>query len=213
MTLTRLILAALGLLLIGSASANPDRPALVLLPINAINTDASIKEQYRIAVQRGLNQRYRVFSGAVVEQQLEKSTARSCDTTECLQEVAIAFQGELIAYVVVTPSGNGAILSLEIKNIFRDAIIESQSENCRRCDTFAIIDHLRQLASGHASSAATHAARTPLEAETSTWSMPWWGWVGVAALIGAVVGGSSSGGDSGSATTPPPSDGNISVNW
>jgi hypothetical protein len=205
------LLILITLLLIAPLSHAQDKPALVLMPITAVNTDFATKEQYRNAVQRGLSDRYKVFSGAVVEQKLEKSAAKTCNDTECLQQVAIEFQGELIAYVIVNPQEGGALLSLEIKNIFQDAIIESESVTCRDCNSLDIADRLIQLAS----SRQAIAAPAPIAQPDEGWSMPWWGWVGAAVIIGAVAAGGGGGGGDSAATTPtaPTNNGNVSASW
>ena len=96
------------------------KPPLVLVPVQGTGLSADDKENYRIALQESLSLDYTVFSGGVVETKLQKSVSTNCNVTECLQAVAIAFQGELIGRLVVTPQGNGYMLAIEIKNIYFD---------------------------------------------------------------------------------------------
>ncbi len=100
---------------------------------------------YRIAVQENLSRQYTVFSGGEVESKLQKSTAKTCDATECLREIAIAFQGELVGRLAVNPVDNGYVLALEIKNVFDDQTVLSRNIPCKGCDHFMVIHELKTL--------------------------------------------------------------------
>jgi hypothetical protein len=154
-------------LLLVTTQAQAARPALILLPVQGSNINNIDKENYRLALQSSLSQQYLVFSGAEVEKRLEKSSVKTCDASECLQEVAISFQGELIGRLVVTKSADGYLLGLEIKNIFDDNIIDSRNIPCENCNNFAVIRELNQL-SFSAPNSSRKLAVTPLQADKVT---------------------------------------------
>lgn len=121
------------------------KPSLILLPIQGPELNRFEQDNYRIALQQSLSKSYNVFSGGEVEKRLLKVSAKTCSTSECLQEVAISFQGELIGRLVVTPVGDGYLLALEIKNIFDDKLITSLNIPCESCNQFAVIRALQEL--------------------------------------------------------------------
>ncbi len=57
------------------------------------------------------------------------------------------------------PKPGGFLLTLEIKNIFTDELIETLSEPCANCSSFDVISHLKRLGSGKESTAADRATR------------------------------------------------------
>ena len=121
------------------------KPPLILMPVQGKGLTTQDRDNYRIALQEGMSSRYTVFGGAEVEKKLQKYSAKTCDANQCLQEVAIDFQGELIGRLVVTPSGDGYVLAVEIKNIFDDKVIESRNIPCEGCNNFAVMRKLKDL--------------------------------------------------------------------
>ena len=136
------------LLLLSKTSAMAAKPALVLMPVQGSGLSEQDKDNYRIALQEGMSSRYKVFAGSEVQKKLQKYSAKTCDANQCLQEVAIAFQGELIGRLMVTPNKDGYFLAIEIKNIFDDRIIESRNIPCEGCNSFAVIRELKKLGVG-----------------------------------------------------------------
>ena len=121
------------------------KPPLILMPVQGKGLTTEDRDNYRIALQEGMSSRYTVFGGAEVEKKLQKHSAKTCDANSCLQEVAIEFQGELIGRLVVTPSGSGYVLAVEIKNIFDDKVVESRNIPCEGCNSFAVMRKLKEL--------------------------------------------------------------------
>lgn len=177
------------------------KPPLVLVPVQGAGLTAEDKENYRIALQESLSQDYTVYSGGVVATKLQKSVSKNCDITECLQEVAIAFQGELIGRLVVTPDGNGYLLALEIKNIFDDKVVVSQNIPCEGCNQYAVIQKLREL---DLAMGAPRVAKTKEESKGIAWY--WW-------ALGAVAVGVAAGGGGGGSEPPPAQTGAVTVTW
>ncbi len=130
---------------VSAVSGAEERERLILLPVQAEGSSADERESYRIAMQQRLSERYTVFSGAAVEQKLKQEMKKTCNDTECLQEVAIAFQGSLMARLTITPQSSGYLIGLEIKNILTDSVVESISEPCAGCDALQVNSRLAQL--------------------------------------------------------------------
>lgn len=141
-----LILAGIlfGLLFI-SSTVIAGKPALILLPVQGQNINRIDQEHYRIALQKSLSRYFKVYSGGEVEKRLEKSSAITCDVNECLQEVAISFQGELIGRMVLTSMDGGFLVAIEIKNIFDDQTIASNNIACEGCNNFDVIRELNKM--------------------------------------------------------------------
>lgn len=123
------------------------KDAVVLLPVQGQGLEVGDKDILRVAIQKGLQQKYQVFSGAEVDKKLKKYAVKTCDAKKCLQEVVIAFQGELVARGVAMKKSGGYILQLEIKNVFEDEVVVTESETCRKCDLFDVVDRFEVMAS------------------------------------------------------------------
>ena len=74
------------------------KPVLVLFPIEVNEADAEYEDEFGSALQQGLQSRYKVYYGPAVEKELEREYQKiDCNAERCAQNVAIAFNGELIA--------------------------------------------------------------------------------------------------------------------
>lgn len=132
-----------------SVEKNSFMPSLVLLPIGMSENESDYKSEYGAALQEGLQERYTVYYGHEVEKQLEKEYARvDCDEETCAQNVAIAFNGELIADASVKKIENGYLLKLIIRNVLTNKIIETQTDPCEECNYFSVMTRLRAMGSG-----------------------------------------------------------------
>ena len=144
-----------------SLAANAAKPNLVLLPIDVSQQDVELESEYGSALQQGLQKRYTVFYGAAVEKELEKEYSKiDCDAETCNQNVAIAFNGELIADSSVKNIKGGYLLKLVIRNVLTSEVIETQSVPCRGCDSFSVIDYLKKMGSGADESRKTTITRS-----------------------------------------------------
>ena len=121
---------------------------LVLLPIEVSQSERAYEDEYGSAVQKGLAQHYTVFYGADVERQLQKEYSKlDCTAESCNQNVAIAFNGELIADASVTKVSGGYLLKLVITNVLTNEVVLSETNACRGCDLFDVIPALENLIS------------------------------------------------------------------
>lgn len=126
---------------------------LVLMPLRVGEEDKSLEGAMETALVQGLKQNYIVFSGEQVAQKAReifmkesRNTAKKeCDETRCMQGIAEAFQAELIATANVTKRDGGYFLSLSIRNIFDNKVVYSNSVACKGCDTFQVVDKLKEL--------------------------------------------------------------------
>ena len=124
-------------------------PNLVLLPIDVSETEAELESEYGSALQQGLQKRYTVFYGPAVEKELEKEYGKiDCNTETCNQNVAIAFNGELIADSSVKAINGGYVLKLVIRNVISGKVIETETVPCEDCNSFSVIRQLKQIGAG-----------------------------------------------------------------
>lgn len=141
---------------------------LVLMPLRVAEGDKSLQGAMETALVEGLQQKYEVYSGEQVLQKAReiflkesRSTAKKdCDETRCMQEIAEAFQAELIATANITKREDGYFLALSIQNIFDNKVIFSKSLPCRNCDAYQVVTQLKELVSV---TAPTATVKTPTE--------------------------------------------------
>ena len=123
------------------------------MPLRLTEDEKSKQAAMQAALIQGLKQNYTVFSGEQVEQKAHevflkesRNTAHTeCDETKCLQDIAGAFQSELIAVANVSKQPDGYFLSLTIQNIFDNKVIFSNSLPCKSCDAYQVVDKLKEL--------------------------------------------------------------------
>jgi formylglycine-generating enzyme required for sulfatase activity len=126
-----------------------DKPNLVLLPIDVTEQDSELEAEYGAALQEGLQNRYTVFYGASVEKELEKEYGKiDCDAETCNQNIAIAFNGELIADGAVKRIDGGYLLKLVVSNVLTSEVIETRTEPCENCNQFSVINFLKKIGRG-----------------------------------------------------------------
>jgi len=133
-----------------SKAAQKER--LVLLPMDISAESRSMYGQQESAVVEGLAQKYEVFSGERVMQELRKAASKessrakgNCDETRCLEDVAIALQTENVAMVHVTKTEGGYLLSISIKNVMTNQAVFDKSLPCEGCSVFKVIEKLKEL--------------------------------------------------------------------
>jgi TPR repeat protein len=126
---------------------------LVLMPLRVPDEDKNLTGAMQTALVKGLQQKYDVYSGEQVSQKAHeifmkesRNTARKeCDETKCMQNIAMAFQAELIATANVTKQSGSYFLALIIQNIFDNKVVYSESIPCRGCDAAEVVEKLKLL--------------------------------------------------------------------
>ncbi len=125
---------------------NDRKEALVILPIDLPKSDAQLEEYYGSAVKEALGKRYKVYYGEAVVKKLEKEYAKiGCTAERCMQNIALAFNGELVADTSITRLSRGYLIKLEIINVLTDEAVESYSITCKGCDEFDVIAKLKAI--------------------------------------------------------------------
>ena len=126
---------------------------LVLMPLRVGEEDKRLQGSMETALVQGLQQNYVVFSGEQVAQKARaiflkeshNTSKKVCDETRCMQDIAMAFQAEFIATAAVTKQDGGYFLALSIQNIFDNKVVYSNSVPCKSCDSFQVVDKLKEL--------------------------------------------------------------------
>ncbi len=140
------------------------KPNLVLLPIDVSQQDVDLSSEYGSALQEGLQSRYTVFYGAAVEKELEKEYSKlDCNAETCNQNIAIAFNGELIADASVKAISVGYLLKLVIRNVLTSEISESQTVPCRKCDSLNVVEKLKKMGRGSYTKSASSGSSSPVK--------------------------------------------------
>lgn len=131
----------------------PDKDRLVLMPLRVPNEDKNLTGAMETALVEGLQQKYVVFSGEQVSQKAReiflkesRNTAHNeCDETKCMQNIAMAFQAELLATANVTKQDGIYYLALSVQNIFDNKVEYSKSLTCENCNGAKVIEKLKTL--------------------------------------------------------------------
>jgi formylglycine-generating enzyme required for sulfatase activity len=132
-----------------------EKPLIVVMMVQGANLTNDDRSVYRASIVEGLSNKYTVLSGnsvdAKVKEIFDKESKRSleCDTEKCFQDIAIAFQTELIAVTRVVKKTDGYMLTLQIFNVLENRNILAVSKPCRKCDSFQVIGQLKVMAGGN----------------------------------------------------------------
>jgi hypothetical protein len=130
-----------------------EKSRLVFMPLRVPPEDRNLTGAMETALVEGLQQKYVVFSGEQVSQKAReiflkesRNTAhKECDETKCMQNIAIAFQAELIATANVSKQDGSYFLALSIQNIFDNKVEYSKSLTCENCTAVQVINKLKEL--------------------------------------------------------------------
>jgi hypothetical protein len=154
---------------------------LVLMPLRIPEEDKDLAGSMETALVNGLQQKYDVYSGEVVSKKAHEIFMKEnrntkhteCDAVKCMQNIAMAFQAELIATANITKKEGSYFLALSIQNIFDNKVVQSESQTCKNCDATQVIDKLKELSGVLATIAPTPEAQLPKvkgsDAETDLW--------------------------------------------
>lgn len=145
---------------------------LVLMPLRVGEESQNMLGAMETALVQGLQRKYEVFAGDEVAQKAreifkrESNTAKNeCDETRCMENIAIAFQSELIATANVTKIEGGYLLALSIRNVMDNKAVYSNSIPCERCSAFQVVDRLKEMGPQSQGEAVTQEQRVWLAAE------------------------------------------------
>ena len=150
----------------------PVKERMVLMPLRVPEEDKSLQGSMETALVEGLQQKYEVFSGeqvaakakAIFLKESRNTAKKECDETRCMQDIAIAFQAELIATANVTKRADGYFLAISIQNIFDNKVVYSKSTPCKNCDAYQVVEKLKEL-SGTTVQASAPVVETPAARE------------------------------------------------
>jgi formylglycine-generating enzyme required for sulfatase activity len=167
-----------------NAAQQIEKERLVLMPLRIPEEDKDLAGSMETALVKGLKQRYEVFSGEQVSQKAhqifmkesQNTAHKECDETRCMQNIAEAFQAELIATANVTKKEGSYFLALSIQNIFDNKVVQSESLTCEKCTAVQVVDKLKELSGTIATAAAAPTPEAPQpkinlsDSETSLWN-------------------------------------------
>ena len=151
MLYARLAAALVFLALFGASPALAAKERLVVMKVQGEKLSEAEKSIYRNALVEGLSGTYTVLSGGDVDARVREITkseggkSLQCGTEKCFQEIAIAFQAELIATAVVLKVSKGYMITVQVSNILENRVIFSKSEPCEGCSGFQVIGYLKSI--------------------------------------------------------------------
>jgi|GEM_PF-1581055 hypothetical protein len=142
-TLLRLFIA---ICVLFASHAHAEKPNLVLLPLDLPQELLDLESEFGTSLQQGLLTDYTVFYGVEVERALEKEYSKlDCTAESCNQNIAIAFNGELVADASIKAVSSGYITKLVIRNVLTDQTVLAKTSVCSVCDEIALIANMIAL--------------------------------------------------------------------
>lgn len=152
------MMCLLMILALGKLSAEETKERLVLLPVGGENLSDADRSLFQTAIKEGLSKKYEIFSGEQVQAKLEKYSITSCTSDECLERIAIAFNGSLVGRGSVEKDGSGYFITIEIKDVITDKDVFNKTDGCNACTKTEIMQKLKALTSGGTVSASAPGA-------------------------------------------------------
>ncbi len=138
----------------GNLFAGETKERMVLLPIEGEHLSDGDKALFQNAIKEGFSDRYEIFSGEQVEAKLQKFAVTSCTSDECLENIAIAFNGNLVGRGSVTQEGADTFLSLEIKDVITDKDVFTKTDGCVGCSKTEVMKKLKAMAGGRSAASS-----------------------------------------------------------
>lgn len=148
-----------------------NKESLVLMHFSMGDDSYFKTEAMELALAQGLQHKYKVISGEEVENisreiagKRANPAQKNCDDARCIEDVAIAFLTELVATAHVTKKANDYNLSLNIRDVFDNKVIYSNSVECINCDENKVLGKFKELGSESSEALATGKPDTPASA-------------------------------------------------
>jgi len=134
------------MLLIHSQGYATTKDRLVLLPLIGEGLKETEKQAYQTVLEYALSSQYEVFSGKQVFEALKNQTEFACTAKNCIENIAIEFQSELVARGrVMSQQENSYILIIKIFNVFEDKVEFLKSQICSPCSNKDVITMLKGM--------------------------------------------------------------------
>jgi len=134
--------------------AEKQKERLVLLPVQGENLPQNELDLYQDAIKEGFSGQYEIFSGEQVQAKLQKFAVNSCTSDECLEKIAIAFNGHLVGRGFVDRDGKDSFLRIQIKDVFTDKDVYTKTSGCTDCTKTEIMQKLIALTGSSSASSS-----------------------------------------------------------
>ena len=127
---------------------------MVVMEIQGWDISAAEADKYRNAIIDFYRGKYHIISGPEVDRKVkeifekESREEMACDETKCFQEIAAAFQAELIATGSVMKKNDGYRINLRVINVLENRSLMSKSFVCRDCDEKGVIKMIGNALAG-----------------------------------------------------------------
>ena len=122
------------------------KEVLVLLPLNVDKSLQNEAQLFGTALQQGLSTGFDVFFGPAVEEKLQEEMSKEgCTAESCAQNLAISFNGELIADSTVQKLDSSYVVQIQINNIITGQIVKSLIEICDNCSKISLIQFVKNV--------------------------------------------------------------------
>ena len=132
-----------------SATKMSKKSNLVLLPVLVSDGNEDKADILGRSIQTKLQEKYNVFFGDQVQSALEEEYKKEdCSAEACVQNVAILFNGELVADAKLDTFGDDSVFSIRVVNIITGQLVASAVETCFACNPVELISFVGTKTAG-----------------------------------------------------------------
>jgi len=129
--------------LLPSQLSAQSRENIILLPIDVSPEYANQKDLIGGAFEQSLSNRYNVFYGEMVEAALQKEYSKDDCTAElCVQNIAIQFNGEVVADASVQMVEESTFIRVKFQNVITGELEAIVQEACRQCSFAQLVSFI-----------------------------------------------------------------------
>jgi hypothetical protein len=119
------------------------RENIILLPIDVSPEYANQRDLIGGAFEQSLSKRYNVFYGATVEAALQEEYAKDdCSAESCVQNIAIQFNGEVVADASVQMVEDSTFIRVKFQNVITGELEAIVQEACRQCSFSQLVNFI-----------------------------------------------------------------------
>lgn len=131
-----------------STTQATSKDVLVLLPL-VVDKTLNDPLQIRVlgaALENNLSNDFEVYFGDTVEEKLALEYKKeNCTAQSCAENLAVAFNGELIGDASIGKLDDNFIVQVQIKNIVTGQLVESVIEVCEACSPLQLFNFIKQI--------------------------------------------------------------------
>ena len=129
--------------LLPSQLSAQSRENIILLPIDVSPEYANQRDLIGGAFEQSLSKKYNVFYGEMVEAALQEEYSKDdCSAESCVQNIAIQFNGEVVADASVQMVEESTFVRVKFQNVITGELEAIVQEACRQCSFVQLVSFI-----------------------------------------------------------------------